>query len=138
MAFGLCEEMGKFCNYQNFKDAYSFLTSNKIRCSLWQLSLIGSSYFVDVTNCYWLCEKFCMSFADRVSKNKKESLLQALTKLYTLTSCELFYTNFCARNQFLFRIKGLSKFLYICFKIWAFHLLKQWLVVKHTVVSMYT
>ena len=79
-----------------------------------------------------------LSFAGRVSKLKKESLLQALIKMYMLTSCKLFYTNFCARNQFLFRIKRLSKFLYRCFEIWAFHSLKQQLVIKHTVVSIYT
>ena len=58
-----------------------------------------------------------VSFAGRVSKLKKESLLQALIKMYMLISCKLFYTNFCARNQFLFRIKRLSKFLHRCFEI---------------------
>ena len=59
--------------------------------------------------------------------------------MYMLTSCKLFHTKFfCARNQFLFCIKRLSKFLYRCFEIWAFHSLKQWLVIKHTVVSIYT
>ena len=29
--------------------------------------------------------------------------------MYMLTSCKLFYGNFCARNQFLFRIKKVNK-----------------------------
>ena len=38
-----------------------------------------------------------LSFSGRVSKLKRESLLQALMKMYMLTSCKLFHTNFlCA------------------------------------------
>ena len=58
-----------------------------------------------------------LSFAGRVSKFKRESLLPAIIKMFMLTSRKLFYTNFCARNQFLFGIKRLSKFLYRCFEI---------------------
>ena len=66
----------KFCNYHNFKDAYSFLSSDKILCSLWQLSFLklGSSYFANVTNQrYWLHKKFCLSHLRAGFQNSRKN-----------------------------------------------------------------
>jgi len=68
------QKIGKFCNYQNFKDAYSFLSSDKILCSLWQLSFLGSSYFANVTNQrYWLHKKFCLSHLRAGFQNSRKN-----------------------------------------------------------------
>ena len=110
------QKIGNFCNYQNIcsKMPTAFCQATK-----------SSVPFDSYPFLFILFRKrnqstllvLPVSFAGRVSKLKKESLLQALIKMYMLTSCKLFYTNFCARNQFLFRIKRLSKFLYRCFEI---------------------
>ena len=79
------QKIGKFCNYQNFKDAYSFLSGDKILCSLYFDSCPSLGHLISRTlpiNVIGYTNNSRVSFANRVSKMKKkqESLLQALIK----------------------------------------------------------
>ena len=86
---------GKFRNYQNFKDAYSFLSGNKILCSFYFDSYPSLGHLISRTlpiNVIGYTKNSRVSFANRVSKMKKkqESLLQALIKrdmLLVATCC---------------------------------------------------
>ena len=108
------QKFGKFCNYQNFKDAYSFLSGDKILCSFyfdsypWLGHLISRTLSISVIG---YTKNSRVSFANRVSKMKKkqDKNAGAYQKGYA-ASCELLYTNFCDRNEFLVCIKRLSKF----------------------------
>ena len=110
------QKIGKFCNYQNLKDAYSFLSGDKILCSFYFDSYSSLGHLISRTlaiNVIGYTNNSRVSFANRVSKLKKkqESLLQALIKRdMLLVDCDVLYKNFCERNQFLFCIKMLSKF----------------------------
>ena len=89
------QKNGKFRNYQNFKDAYSFLSSNKILCSFYFDSYPSLGHLISRTlpiNVIGYTKNSRVSFANRVSKMKKkqESLLQALIKrdmLLVATCC---------------------------------------------------
>ena len=89
------QTFGKFCDYQNFKDAYSFLSGDKILCSFYFDSYPSLGHLISRTlpiNVIGYTKNSRVSFANRVSKMKKkqESLLQALIKrdmLLVATCC---------------------------------------------------
>ena len=93
--FGLCKKIGKFCNQQNLKDAYSFFSGDKILCSLYFDSYPSLGHLISRTlpiNVIGYTNNSCVSFANGVSKMKKkqESLLQAVIKrdmLLVATCC---------------------------------------------------
>ena len=114
------QKIGKFCNYQiktsKMPTAFCQATKSSVPFDSYPSWVIlfrkRNQSTLLVTQ-----QILPLSFSGRVSKLKRESLLQALMKMYMLASCKLFHTNFCARDQFLFGIKRLSKFLYRCFEI---------------------
>ena len=79
------QKIGKFCNHQNFIDAYSFLSGDKILCFLYFDSYPSLGHLISRTlpiNVIGYTKNSRVSFANRVSNMKKnhESLLQALIK----------------------------------------------------------
>ena len=89
------QKNGKFRNYQNFKDDYSFLSDDKILCFFYFDSYPSLGHLISRTlpiNGIDYTKNSRVSFANRVSKMKKkqESLLQALIKrgmLLVATCC---------------------------------------------------
>ena len=89
------QKNGKFRNYQNFKDDYSFLSGDKILCFFYFDSYPSLGHLISRTlpiNVIGYTNNSRVTFANRVSKMKKkqESLLQALIKrgmLLVATCC---------------------------------------------------
>ena len=114
--FGLCKKLENFVITKTSKMPTVFVKRQNLLFPLtadlpWVILFRNQSTLL-VTQ-----KIFPLSFAGRVSKVNRESLLPVLIKMFMLTSRKLFHTNFCARDQFLFGIKRLSKFLYKCFEI---------------------
>ena len=75
------QKIGKFCDYQNLKDAYSFLSRDKIFCSLYFDSYPSLGRIISRTlpiNVIGYTNNSRVLFANRV--RKQQSLLQALIK----------------------------------------------------------
>ena len=107
--------MGKFCNYQNFKEAYSFWSGHKILCSFYFDSYPSLGHLISRTlpiNVISYTKNFACLICEQGFKNEKEVriIVAGVNQKGYATSCELLYTNFCERNQFLFCLKRLSKF----------------------------
>ena len=69
------QKFGKFCNDQNFKDAYSFLSGDKIFCSFYFNSYPWLGHLISRTlsiNVIGYTKNSRVSFANRVSKTKKK------------------------------------------------------------------
>ena len=80
------QKIGKFCNYQNLKHAYSFLSGDKILCSFYFDSYSSLGHLISrklAINVIGYTNNSRVSFANRVSKLKKkqEPLLQSLQAL---------------------------------------------------------
>ena len=105
----------EICNYQNFKDAYSFLSGGKILCFLYFDSYPSLGHLILRTlpiNVIGFTKNFACLICEQGFKNEKEAriLVCGANQKGYATSYELLYTDFCERNQFLFSLKSLSKF----------------------------
>ena len=108
----------KICNYQNFKDAYSFLSGGKILCFLYFDSYPSLGHLISRTlpiNVIGFTKNFACLICEQGFKNEKEAriLVAGANQKGYATSCELLYTDFCERNQFLFCLKRFSKFFFV-------------------------
>ena len=69
------QKFGKFCNYLNFKDAYRFLSGDKIFCCFYFNSYPWLGHLISRTlsiNVIGYTKNSRVSFANRVSKTKKK------------------------------------------------------------------
>ena len=88
------QKIGKFCNYLNFKDAYSFLSGDKILCSLYFDSCPSLGHLISWTlpiNVIGYTKNFACLICEQGFKNEKEARIivaDANQKGYA-TSCEL-------------------------------------------------
>ena len=97
------------------KDAYSFLSGGKILCFLYSDSYPSLGHLISGTlpiNVIGFTKNFACLNCEQGFKNEKEEriLVAGANQKGYATSCELLYTDFCERNQFLFCLKRYQSF----------------------------
>ena len=97
------QKIGKFCNYRNFKDAYSFLSGDKILCSLYFDSYPSLSHLISrtlSTNVIGYTKNvLCLICEQGLKMEKKQESLYALQAL--IKRDMLLIANCCTRGIFV-------------------------------------